>query len=109
MCYAESSKSNVVALVVPAVPTLRAWAAQAGRPADEDWAALCSSPEATKAVLASVQAACKGKLVPFETPTAIALVDDPWTPENDGVTAAMKLKRQVITKRHKDSLIKIYK
>jgi len=109
LCYAESSKSNVVALVVPAVPTLRAWAASAGRAADEDWAALCAAPEAAKAVLASVQAACKGKLVAFEVPVAVALVDEPWTPENDGVTAAMKLKRQVITKRHKDLLTAIYK
>ncbi len=86
LCYAESSKSNVVALIVPAVPTLRAWAASAGRAADEEWSALCASPEAQKAVLASVQAACKGKLVAFEVPVAVALVDDPWTPENDGVT-----------------------
>ena len=109
LCYAESTKSNVVALVVPAVPTLRAWAKTAGRPDDEDWAALCKAPEAAKAVLASVQAACKGKLVAFEVPVAVALVDDPWTPENDCVTAAMKLKRQVITKKHKDLLTAIYK
>ena len=110
LCYAESSKSSVVALIVPAPATLCAWAATAGRTADEDWAALCAAPEAAKAVLASVQAACKGcKLAGFEVPVAVALVNDPWTPENDGVTAAMKLKRQVITKRHKDLLAAIYK
>ena len=109
LCYAESSKSSVVALVVPAVPTLRAWAKTAGRPENEDWAALCKAPEAAKAVLASVQAACKGKLVAFEVPVAVALVEDPWTPENDCVTAAMKLKRQIITKKHKDLLTAIYK
>ena len=110
LCYADSSKSSVVALVVPQPAALRAWAATAGRPASEPWAALCAAPEATAAVLASVREACKGvKLVAFEIPAALALIDDPWTPENDCTTAAMKLKRQVITKKHKAALDAIYK
>ena len=108
LCYAESSKSSCVALVVPSVPALRAWAATAGRPEGESWAALCAAPEAAAEVLRGVRAAAKSRLVPFETPVAVALVDDPWTPENDGVTAAMKLKRQVITKRHAAALRAIY-
>ena len=65
---------------------------------------------AAAAMLASNQAACKAsKLLPFETPTAIALVDNLWTPENDCTTVAMKLKRQVITKKHAAQLQAIYK
>jgi long-subunit acyl-CoA synthetase (AMP-forming) len=48
-------------------------------------------------------------LAAFEVPAAIALVDDPWTPENDCTTAAMKLKRQVITKKHAAPLAELYK
>ncbi len=91
---------------------LRAWAAANGRSPEESWPGLCGSPEATAAMLASVQAACKAsKLVAFEIPVAVALVDvdDPWTPENDCTTAVMKLKRQVITKKHAAQLQAIYK
>ncbi len=109
LCFALSSKSNVVALIVPAQAPLRAWAAANGL-ADADWAALCAAPAAAKEVLGSLTAACKKcKLVAFEIPTAVALVDDPWTPDNDCTTAAMKLKRQVITKRHAALLDAIYK
>jgi long-subunit acyl-CoA synthetase (AMP-forming) len=109
LCYALSSKSAVVALIVPAQAPLRAWGDANGM-AGAEWAALCAAPAAAAAVLASVQAACKKcKLVAFEIPVALALVDDPWTPENDCTTAAMKLKRQVITKVHAAQLTAIYK
>ena len=63
----------------------------------------------SEALLASVQKACKGcKLLGFETPTKLALVDEVWTPENDCLTAAMKMKRQVITHKHKAQLDKLY-
>jgi long-subunit acyl-CoA synthetase (AMP-forming) len=109
LCYALSTKSAVVALVVPAAAPLRAWGDANGL-AGAEWSALCASPAAAAAVLASVQAACKKcKLIAFEIPVALALVDDPWTPENDCTTAAMKLKRQVITKVHAAQLAAIYK
>jgi long-chain acyl-CoA synthetase len=112
LCFALSTKSSVVALIVPAAPPLRAWAAANNVPADvsADFAQLCALPAAVAAVQASVQAACKKcKLAGFETPVKIALCDEPWTPENDCTTAAMKLKRQVITKVHAAALEAIYK
>merc|ERR1712137_402220 len=49
------------------------------------------------AVLKDVQAACKAaKLQKFEIPTKVVLIDDLWTPENDMLTAVMKLKRKDI-------------
>ncbi len=110
LCYALPSKSSVVALICPAQKPLRAWAEANGLPeASTSWEALCASPAAVQEVKASVQKACKGvKLAAFETPVAFALVADPWTPENDCLTAAMKMKRQVITKRHKKELDAIY-
>jgi hypothetical protein len=56
----ENPKSSVVALIVPAEKPLRAWAAAAGRSPEESWLGRCGSPEATAAMLASVQAASKG-------------------------------------------------
>ena len=54
-------------------------------------------------------AACKGaKLAGFEIPKKIGLVDDPWTPENDLLTAAMKLKRVPIVAKHKAQLDTLY-
>jgi long-chain acyl-CoA synthetase len=50
----------------------------------------------------------KGKLLAFETPARIALLPTPWTPENDMVTAAMKLKRVNIVAANKASLDAIY-
>jgi len=45
----------------------------------------------------SCLAACKAaKLTGFEIPQKIGLVADPWTPENDMLTAAMKLKRNQV-------------
>ena len=47
-------------------------------------------------------------LVGFETPKKIGLVADPWSVENDLLTAAMKLKRIPIVARHKDELDVLY-
>eukprot|EP00971_Amphidinium_carterae_P008680 170678-Amphidinium_carterae.1 len=37
----------------------------------------------------------------MEVPKKFVLVSDPWTPENDMLTAALKLKRPLIADRHK--------
>ena len=47
-------------------------------------------------------------LVGFETPKKIGLVADPWSVENDLLTAAMKLKRVPIVARHKAQLDALY-
>ena len=111
LCYALSSKSATVGLVVPAVKPLRAWAEANGLPeASTSWEQLCAAPGAAAAVLDSVQKACKAsKLAPFEVPAALGLVAEPWTPENDALTAAMKMKRQVITKVCAAQLDALYK
>ena len=59
-------------------------------------------------MLADCHAACKGKLVGFETPRRVGLVAEPWTPENDLLTAAMKLKRIPIVAAHKAQLDALY-
>ena len=44
----------------------------------------------------------------FEVPAKIKLLSDPWTPESGLVTAALKLKRDVIRKAFAEELSQLY-
>lgn len=97
MAYGKSSEACIVAAVVPNEKALRAWAETKGKGA-ASFTELCEDAEAVEEVAKSVAKAVKGKLVAFEIPAKVALSAEPWTPENDLVTAAMKLKRPNIVK-----------
>jgi len=58
---------------------------------------------------AEIATLAKGKLAPFEVPKRVALALEPWTPENDMVTAAFKLKRQNIYKAFQGEIDGLYK
>jgi long-chain acyl-CoA synthetase len=45
----------------------------------------------------------------FETPGAITLVAEEWTPESGLATAAQKLKRKPIQERYQQDLDRMYK
>mmetsp|Transcript_24026 Transcript_24026/g.50395 ORF Transcript_24026/g.50395 Transcript_24026/m.50395 type:complete len:711 (-) Transcript_24026:693-2825(-) len=107
MCYARSSESYCVALVCPVHAGLLNFAKELGI-ASTDVAGLCSHPKVVAEVTTLCQRAVKGKLVGFEIPKKIGLVAEPWTPENDMLTAAMKLKRVPIVNRHKAELDALY-
>ena len=107
LCYAESSRSHCVALICPSHPALKALGASLGV-ATDDVAALCVEPKVVAEVSKQCLAVCKGKLVGFETPTKFGLVAETWTPENDLLTAAMKLKRVPIVAAHKAQLDALY-
>lgn len=55
-----------------------------------------------------VQAAKAARLEKSEIPAKIKLLPEPWTPESGLVTAALKLKREVIRKTFSDDLAKLY-
>lgn len=59
-------------------------------------------------VIFTLQAAKQAKLDKFETPAKIKLLPEPWTPESGLVTAALKLKREVIRKAFADDLANLY-
>ena len=67
---------------------------------------LCKDEKVIAEVSGALKAQCKkGGLLPFETPSAYALVCAPdgmpaWTPDNDLLTSTMKLKRPIIAKTH---------
>lgn len=55
-----------------------------------------------------LQEAKKARLEKFEIPAKIKLLSEPWTPESGLVTAALKLKRDVIKKAFSEDLSKLY-
>ena len=106
MCYARSTESFCIALVCPSAVALKALGKSLGL--GEDIATLCAEPKIVDEVTKQIKAVCKAKLVPFETPKKIGLVAETWTPENDLLTAAMKLKRIPIVAAHKAQLDALY-
>lgn len=74
----------------------------------DDVPTLCANKQIIAEVSKQCLAVCKPKLVGFEIPKKIGLVADTWTPDNDLLTAAMKLKRIPIVAKHKAELDKLY-
>lgn len=108
MVHANSFHSYCVALVVASQHTLEAWASKQGIQYS-DFADLCQKQEALKEVSSSLLKEAKAaRLEKFEIPAKIKLLSEPWTPESGLVTAALKLKREVIRKTFSDDLSKLY-
>ena len=56
----------------------------------------------------ATQAGKQARLEKFEIPAKIKLIPEPWTPESGLVTAALKLKREVIRKTYDNDLAQLY-
>ncbi|KAJ9564945.1 hypothetical protein OSB04_000911 [Centaurea solstitialis] len=108
MLHANSMHSYCVALVVASQPAVESWALQKGIKFN-DFTSLCQMEETVKEVYGSlVKAAKTGKLEKFEIPAKIKLLSEAWTPESGLVTAALKLKREVIRKTFSQELADLY-
>jgi len=107
MCYAESTYDYCVALVCPSHIALKNLAKSMGI-ASDDVAVLCEDKAIIAEVSKQVLAAVKGKLVGFEIPKRLALIADTFTPENDMLTSAFKLKRKPAADKHKAVINKLY-
>ncbi|GAU45539.1 hypothetical protein TSUD_14410 [Trifolium subterraneum] len=108
MLHADPFHSYCVALVVTSQSTLEEWASKQEIPYSS-YSELCSKEESVKEVHASlVKEAKKARLEKFEIPAKIKLLSDPWTPESGLVTAALKIKREVIKKTFQEELVKLY-
>ncbi|OWM90150.1 hypothetical protein CDL15_Pgr006471 [Punica granatum] len=108
MIHADPFHSYCVALVVVSHPALEEWASKKGI-SFTDYAELCEKEETVKEVYSSlVKAAKEARLEKFEIPAKIKLLPDPWTPESGLVTAALKLKRDVIRRAFSEELSKLY-
>ncbi|XP_031489091.1 long chain acyl-CoA synthetase 9, chloroplastic [Nymphaea colorata] len=108
MLHADPFHSYCVALVVPFAQPLEDWAEKQGL-LYTDLTDLCQNEECIKEVHASLVKAAKNmRLDKFEIPTKIKLLPDAWTPESGLVTAALKLKREVIRKAFAKDLTDLY-
>nr|GMD51094.1 long chain acyl-CoA synthetase 9, chloroplastic [Ipomoea batatas] len=108
MVHADPFHSYCVALVVAAQAALEDWAAEHAIQF-VDFSDLCIKEETIKEVYTSlVKAAKAARLEKFEIPAKIKLLPEPWTPESGLVTAALKLKRDVIRKTFSEDLAKLY-
>ncbi|KAL0445106.1 UNVERIFIED_CONTAM: Long chain acyl-CoA synthetase 8 [Sesamum latifolium] len=108
MVHADPFHNFCVALVVPSRSVLERWARESGIEY-EDFSKLRGKAEAKTEVQHSLVKAAKiMKLDKFEIPAKIQLSPDPWTPESGLVTAALKLKRELLKNKFKDELETLY-
>jgi len=106
MVYGKVGGSFTVALLVPNPVALKALPEAKGRDNIEE---LSRDPSVVKVVEAACVKACKeSKLNAFEIPKKFSLCADPWTPENDLLTAAQKMKRPAISKAYKAEIDAMY-
>jgi len=116
MVYGRTGSDFPVALLCVSEPALRQLAVckAAGGAEEASTAELCAKAEVVKEVLKSCNEVCKEQgLLDFETPKKIALLppvegQPAWTPENDLLTAAMKLKRPNIVKAFSAEIDALY-
>ncbi|XP_066334992.1 long chain acyl-CoA synthetase 9, chloroplastic-like [Miscanthus floridulus] len=108
MIHADPFHNYCVALIVAAQSELKNWASKQGI-TYSDFSDLCQKQGTVKEVLQSlVKAAKQARLEKFEIPAKIKLIPEPWTPESGLVTAALKLKREVIKKAYEMDLAQLY-
>ncbi|KAM7253428.1 hypothetical protein ACFE04_026046 [Oxalis oulophora] len=104
MLHADPFHSYCVALVVGSQQVLEDWASKQGI-SFTDFDDLCKKGETVKEVQASLlKVAKQGRLQKFEIPAKIKLLSEAWTPESGLVTAALKLKRDVVRKSFSSDL-----
>lgn len=108
MVHADPFHSYCVALVVASQAAVKDWASKK-EISFTDFSDLCNKGEAVKEVQSSLlQEAKKARLEKFEMPAKIKLLSEPWTPESGLVTAALKLKRDVVKKAFSNELAELY-
>jgi len=108
MVYGKTGGTYAVALICPQPGNLKKLAEEVGVTGEHK--ELCANDKVREAVEKKLKEQCKAnKLVAFEIPSKIALIDEEWTPENDMLTAAMKLKRPAIVQKHQAQIDTLYK
>ena len=106
--YGDPSQAFCIALVVPDRNKLTTLAEKFGL-GYVSFEELCTNTTITDAMLKELsQHGRKAGLEKFETPGAITLCTELWTPESGLVTAAFKLKRKPIQDYYQKDLKRMY-
>ncbi len=99
--------NNLVAIITPNQKSFSQLAENLGK--KESLTKLCEDPDINKKVYSSlVQAGISAHLSKKEIPIKIKLVADEWSPDNDLLTAAMKLKRKNVEKKYKKEIDRMF-
>jgi len=108
--FADSSQCNTVAVVVPSSEHIMSVGSSVlKKKQDLTYQELCDEPLVVSNVLKNLQFHGKNqKLSKFELPVALFLSPDHWTPDNELVTAALKLRREKICSRYADQVASMY-
>ncbi|XP_050530639.1 fatty acid CoA ligase Acsl3 isoform X2 [Daktulosphaira vitifoliae] len=109
--YGNSFKTHTIALIVPNRPHLLSMALELGieDPKNIDPEELYTNKQLVKMVLDELTAyGQSNKLQRFEIPVALKICTEIWTPDNDLVTAAFKIKRREIYEKYKTDIENLY-
>lgn len=107
LVYGDSSKDLPVGIIVPAKNEIMNWAKSKGF-SSSHFETICEKKETQQVILDSLKEIGKKEgLKSFELLSNIYVCPDEWTPENDMVTAAQKIKRQQIIAKYKTQLQKL--
>ncbi|XP_054158100.1 long-chain-fatty-acid--CoA ligase 4-like [Oppia nitens] len=109
--YGDSMHSNLVALVLPNAKSVRKLAQELdlNQLNDKPLPELYDDRRVMDAVLKElIQFAVDSRLHKMEIPTKVKLVSEEWTPANDLITAALKLKRKNIQNFYQKDIDAMY-
>jgi len=109
LVYVDSQHYHCIALGVPNRDRALAWAKETSNPNEKDFGKLCSDPAYIAHALNELKnTGRKLKLKSIETVRAVHLCAQEWTPQNNMLTAAMKLNRNEIVKAFKPQIDSMY-
>ena len=106
--YGDSSRSCLVAIVVPSRPNVAAFLKKSEL-TDEEFRAACQSEELCNQIKSQLDEVATQKNLPgYERVRAVACEPEPWTVENECQTPTYKLKRRVLTEKYRKTIEALY-
>jgi len=109
LVYADQYKNECVAVAVPNRDRLTEWAKNNNIKNDSDLTQICEDPIVKAHVLSELKTTGrKMKLRSIETVRNVYLCPWEWNPQNNMLTAAMKLNRNEIIKKFRGEIDQLY-
>ena len=107
--FADPKQSYIVCIVVPAIEPFIVFCQSLGKTGSESLQTLCSDTNIVKAFLDELQQHGKlQNLVRTEIPKKLHLTADVWSPDNNLLTSAFKLRRKPLFDKYADKVATMY-